>query len=155
MSATPRQCLRLCLLAFLLLPAGGAARAESGAVLEADLARRVELAEKMVKIRPVRGQVERAVDAYINHYMQGRAESERALFRVAMLRAINAAALEKVTVDAYAETFTEAELAAMTEYYGSPEARSAAAKEAELKKKIEPELVRMLDQALMKARTEP
>lgn len=145
--------LYLVLAALFLICGAGGVRAEETS--SADLGRRVELAEKMVAIRPVRGQIERAVDAYIKHYMQGRSESQRELFRLAMLRAINADALEKITVDAYAETFTEKELVAMVEYYASPEARSAAAKEGELKKKIEPELIKMLDQAMMKARTEP
>lgn len=145
--------LRLFLFVVLSLTGAGVARADPPAA--GDLPQRVVLAEKMVTIRPVRSQVERAVDAYIAVALRGRSESERELFRVRMLGAINADALEKITVDAYADTFTKEELAAMVEYYAKPEARSAAEKEAGLSEKISPEIIRMLDQAVMKARTQP
>lgn len=144
-----RQPLRLFLFFALLSVCGtGAAGAQSP-----DLEKRVALAEKMLEIRPVRAQIERAVDSYIAAALREKSENERELFRMAMLRAINVDALEKVVIDAYAETFTEQELMAMVEYYGKPEARSAAAKESELSEKISPEIIKMLDQAVMKART--
>ncbi|MCC6598467.1 MAG: DUF2059 domain-containing protein [Alphaproteobacteria bacterium] len=121
----------------------------------ADMDKRGALAEEMLAIRPVRVQVERAVDAYIEAAMRNKSERDKEVFRIAMLRALNVDALEKIAVEAYADTFTEAELSAMVEYYQKPEARSAAAKEGALTQKIGPEIIKILDQAAMKARTAP
>ncbi|MEZ5813631.1 MAG: DUF2059 domain-containing protein [Alphaproteobacteria bacterium] len=119
-----------------------------------DFARRLELAEKMLEIRPAKVQLESAVDSYIGNYLFTHPEKEQQLFRTAVLNVMNPKALEKLSIDAYAETFTLKELESMVEYYSKPEAQSAREKQAEFNRKVAPEIVKMLDQALMKARTE-
>ncbi len=119
-----------------------------------DFAQRLVLAERMLEIRPAKMQLESAVDSYISNYMFAYTERDQQIFRTAVLKVMNPKALEKVTVDAYAETFTLKELEAMVEYYAKPEARSAGEKQLEFDRKIAPEIVEMLDQALMKVRTQ-
>ena len=94
------------------------------AVDEGTLERRLELAKQMQDIRPARKQVEAAIDQYVS----GLPPADQAVYKTALRNALNYKALEKISVDAYAETYTEAELAAMVEYYSKPEARSASEK---------------------------
>ncbi len=119
-----------------------------------DFPQRLELAEKMLELRPAREQLENAVNAYIQNYMFSAPESDQAVVRNALLQIMNPKALEKLTVDSYAEIFTLKELEAMVAYYSLPEARSASDKQAQINARIAPEIIRMLDQALVKFRTE-
>lgn len=119
-----------------------------------DFAERLVLAEKMLEINPARDQVERAVDAYIANYLFAYPDNQKQVFRASMLNVIKPKALEKRTIDAYAELYTKDELAAMVEYYSKPEAKSARAKQTQLQNMIAPELTRTLDQALIKLRTQ-
>ena len=125
------------------------------ALAQDDFGKKLELSEKMVELRPARIQLENALDVYIQNYMRRSSEEEQADFRAAILGVLNAETLEKITIDAYAETFTLQELEAMVEYYSKPEARSASDKQGELKDKIMPEIVRILDDALMRLRSAP
>ena len=118
-----------------------------------DFPRRLVLAEKMLEIYPAKDQLENAVDAYISQHLFAYPRQDQEIFRTAMLNVMNPKALEKKTVDAYAETYTLAELEAMVEYYSKPEAKSARQKQALFDSKLAPELIRVLDQALMKMRT--
>lgn len=108
----------------------------------------------MLEIRPAKEQLEGALDSYINHYMIGHSEKEKQIFRSMIFNILNPEALEKMSIDAYAEIFTFAELEAMVEYYDKPEAQSARKKQPELNRKIAPEIVRMLDQAVIQLRTD-
>ena len=121
---------------------------------EDDFAERLVFAKKMLEIRPADAQLSRALDMYIEQYMFNDTPEDRIRFRDALLKTINAKALEKFAVDAYAETFTLLELRSMVEYYSKPEAQSAGLKMNALNSKISPEIVRMLDQALMRVKTE-
>lgn len=120
-----------------------------------DFVQRLELAERMAEIRPVQKQIERAVDSYIKNYMVTASDEDKELFRIAMIKAMHPKALEKVAVDAYAETFTLAELEAMVEYFSKPEAQSASDKQRALNAKIAPEIANMMDRALMRLRSDP
>jgi hypothetical protein len=122
---------------------------------DADLPARVDLAKKMVQILPARPQIESAVDSYIQSNLAGYTKQDRATFRQAMLNSINPKGLDKASVDAYATTYTKAELEVMVEYYAKPEAISAAKKEAEFAAKVYPELIKMLDQAVIRLRSSP
>lgn len=108
----------------------------------------------MMEIRPVQAQVDRAIDVYVQNYLLAASEEDKEIFRTAMRRLMNPAALEKVAVDAYAETFTLKELEAMVEYYSKPEAQSASDKQRLLNSKIAPEIGRMMDRALIRLRTD-
>ena len=75
---------------------------------------------------------------------------DQEVFRDALLALMNPKALEKIAVDAYAEIFTLVELEAMVEYFSKPEARSASDKQRELSRRLAPQIVEMLDRALIK-----
>lgn len=111
--------------------------------------RQLELARQIQELRPAREQVENAIDRYVARM----SENRREVFRSALRNVFNYKALEKISIDAYAETYTEAELQAMLEYYSKPEARSASEKADEYARKVYPEIVRMLDRAAMRVRT--
>lgn len=108
-----------------------------------------ELAEKMHQLRPTKTQVEQAI-AVVGQRVP---EDKRAAFEAAMTNAIDFKAVEKISVDAMADTFTEAELAAMVDYYSKPEAKSAADKLPQYQEKVGPEIIRMIDKAMMKVKT--
>jgi len=110
---------------------------------------RIALAKKMHELRPVREQVEQA----INQYAQTRPQGERESFKSTMRNVFNMRALEKISIDAYAETFTAPELSAMVEYYSKPEAISASDKFGNYAGIVYPEIVRMLDRAAIRVRT--
>jgi hypothetical protein len=139
----------LCVVLFSIMPISGALAAED----DTDLARRVELARGIVEILPSRPQIEQAVDEYVTTSLAGYSDKDRETFRRAMLNVINPRSLDKAAVDAYAGTYTAAELAAMLEYYSKPEARSALARQAEFEGRIRPEILRMLDQAVLRIRS--
>ena len=139
---------RLIAIIALLLPVSAQAQ-------EDDFAQRLALAERMLEIRPAEKQVERAVDSYIRNYMFNASDEDQEIFRTAMKRLMNPKALEKVAVDAYAETFTLEELEAMVEYYSKPEAQSASDKQNLLNAKIAPEIALMMDRALIRLRSDP
>ena len=112
-----------------------------------DIALRLELAERMHRIRPAREQVDSAIEQVAR---SGIPPEEQQGFILSMQRIIDYKALEKASVEAMAETFTAPELKAMVEYYEKPEARSASDKFPDYQKKIEPLVYGMLDRAMMK-----
>ena len=114
---------------------------------------RLELADQMLAINPPRDQVRSAIEGYIRTYMLASPPLEKEQFRTAMLSIINYKALEGLTREAYVDFFTEAELSAMVEYYSKPEALSARSKLKEFEGRVYPEIIRMIDQAIMRART--
>jgi hypothetical protein len=118
-----------------------------------DLEARLELAQRMLDVQPVHPQVEAAVDAYVQSNMAAFSKGDQEIFRAAMLNVMNPAALEKTVLNSYADTYTRAELAAMVEYYEKPEARSASLKQQEFVAKIYPEIIKMLDQAVIRIRS--
>lgn len=115
----------------------------------ATLEQRLELAKKMHEFRPVKQQVDNAIDAYVS----GMPEKDREPFRTALSTALNYQALETLSVDAMAETYTLEELTAMVEYYSKPEARSASDKYNIYAGKVYPEIGKMLDKAIMRVKT--
>ncbi len=116
---------------------------------DADNARKMELAQKMHDFRPVRDQVDDA----INRYAQTQPEQTREGFKTAMRSVLNYQSLEKISVKAYVDTFTLPELEAMVEYYSKPEARSASDKFNNYVAIVYPEIIKMLDQAAMRVKT--
>jgi uncharacterized protein len=125
----------------------GAYAAEADA--DPSLAHRLELAKRMHEIKPVKDQVDKAIEIYVERLP----EKEREVYRTALKQIMNYEVLEKVSVDAYVQTYTEAELEAMVAFFGSPEGRSASEKFDAYGKIVYPEIVKMLDQAIMKAKT--
>lgn len=121
---------------------------------EGDFTQRLELAKQMLEIRPAKDQLEAAVDAYIAHVMVSASENDKEVVRAAFMQMMNPRALEKISIDAYAEIFTRKELEAMIAYYSLPEARSASDKQDQLDARLGPEIIRMLDRAVVRFRTE-
>ncbi len=116
---------------------------------EEDLARKVQLAEKMHEINPVKEQVDSAVNSVASRLP----EPQKQTFLNAMYSTMNYRAIERISVDAMVEVYSVAELEAMVEYYSKPEAKSAGDKIAQWAGRVQPEIMRMIDKAMIKART--
>lgn len=114
-----------------------------------DKSRRLELAREMNTIRPARAQVDEAVQAVSRNLEP--LERERLLNLVE--RAFDYTALEKLSVETTAELFSVAELEKMVAYFGSPEAKAIATKLNTYQERIQPEILKMLDRALMIEKT--
>lgn len=128
-----------------------AADAEEGKPA-ADLAawqRRLELAQKIQAIQPVRGQVESAIDKMA----ETMPAEKRASFRAEMLTVLNGKAVEKITQDAMADIYTEAELKTLLEFYSKPEAQSAKKKDQQYAQRVFGQILQLIDQAKMRSIT--
>ncbi len=115
----------------------------------ASFARRLELAKKMHDFRPAAEQVDNAIDS-VSKRLPG---TEAETFKANMRNLLNYRSIEQISINAMAQTYTEEELAAMVEYYSKPEAQSASKKFQVYQDKVTPDIVRMIDQAVMKLRT--
>lgn len=110
---------------------------------------RLELAKKLQELRPAKPQI----DAAIEKYVRSTPPSQQNFLRTSLKETLNYKALEMVSIDAYAETYTTAELEAMIEYYSKPEAQSAQDKAGTYASKVYPHIIEMLDKALMNIKT--
>ncbi len=113
------------------------------------IAKKAELATKMHQIRPTRVQV----DSAIEQAAMNMPEAERQPFIAAMKSVLNYNAIEKISVDAMVDTFTLPELEAMVAYHSTPEAQSVSQKMSTWAMKVQPEVVRMIDTAIMRVKT--
>ena len=136
--------LTLALFAVIAVPA----HAEETATAAPDAAR-VELATQMHDIWPVSTRVEEAISMVADDVP----DNERDAFKSRMRKAIDQEELKRESIAAMAKTYSEAELKAMVEFYGSAEGRSISAKTEEYMKLLQPVMVKMLDSALLKMRT--
>ncbi len=107
---------------------------------------RVALATRMHEIWPVSARVEEAIAVVSEEVPSG----EREAFRARMRKAIDRGELERESVKAMAQVFTEGELQAMVNFYGSPEGRSVSAKTEDYMALLQPVMIKMLDSALLK-----
>jgi len=110
---------------------------------------RLVLAKEMHEIRPAADQVDSAIDSVSLKMPQASRES----FKSRMRNLLDYRAIERISINAMAGTYTLAELEAMVEYYSKPEAQSALDKTSEYQQKVGPEIVRMIDRAVMQMRT--
>ncbi len=113
------------------------------------LKQKIDLARKMHEIRPTREQVDSAVlkaSFSLPKY-------ERKNFIDSMSMMLNYNAIERISVDAMIETYTLKELSSMVEYYSKPEARSASKKVMSWAMIVQPEIISMIDKALMRIKT--
>lgn len=113
------------------------------------LSRKIALAKEMHKIRPTRDQV----DSAVRKASQGLPPAQRQGFIDGMRSVLNYNAIERISVDAMIETYTLKELEAMVAYYGTPEAKSAGIKVGVWGARVQPEVIRMIDKAMMRIRT--
>lgn len=141
-----RYALMLCVAALTLhaVPATAQTAADSG-----DRAKRVELATEMHKIRPAKAQVQDAV----TQVGQNLPPMERDRFTKMVDKAFDYPKLEKLSIDTMADLYTVRELEKMVEYFGSAEARSIEKKLPTYQQKIQPEIIKMLDAAMIAERT--
>jgi hypothetical protein len=116
---------------------------------EASITKRAEIAKKIHDLRPTREQVYAAID----QAAQTQPPEEQESFRSAMRNVLNYQAIEKISIDAMVEVYTEAELQVMYDFYSKAEAKTAGAKDDLYAGKVYPEIMRMLDEAMMRVRT--
>lgn len=116
---------------------------------ETDYQARLALAKEMHEIRPAAKQVDDAIDSVAMKMP----ESARNEFKARMRNLLNYRAIERISINAMAVTYTLEELEAMVEYYSKPVAQSAVEKTAEYQQKVAPEIVRMIDRAIIQMRT--
>jgi hypothetical protein len=112
-------------------------------------ATRLELAGKMHEIWPIRTRIETAIEAVSESFP----EEKRLEIKSAMRKAIQFDQVEEASIRAMAETFTEEELKAMIDFYGSEAGRSVSAKTADYEAALRPVLGQMLDKAMLDIRT--
>ncbi len=112
------------------------------------LAKKIALAREMHKIRPTRVQV----DSAVNRASLALPVRERRAFVDSMKGMLNYNAIERISTDAMIETYTLKELDAMVEYYSKPEAKSASDKISNWASIVQPEVVNMIDKAMMRIR---
>ncbi len=127
----------------------GLAEAKAELEDEAVLKKKVELAKTMHVIRPTRDQVEAAV----NRVALRLAPQDRQNFIIAMRASLNYNAIERISIDAMVETYTLKELESMVEYYSKPEAESASRKIGSWAGQVQPQIAKMLDEAMMRIKT--
>ncbi len=125
--------------------------AEAKAELDDEVlaAKKLELAKQMHKIRPTREQIDAAVMRAASLLPQ----YDRRNFMNAMKTMLNYNAIERISIDSMVETYTVKELESMVAYYSLPEARTASMKVVFWGNKVQPEIARMIDRAMMRIRT--
>ncbi len=127
----------------------GLAEAKAENEDEAILAQKIALAKRMHEIRPTRTQVDSAVGSAAMMLPA----SERQNFTVTMKSMLNYNAIERISIDAMVDTYTLIELKSMVEYFSKPEAKSASAKVQNWARAVNPHIVKMIDEAIMRIRT--
>ncbi len=113
------------------------------------LGKKLALAKTMHEIRPVRVQV----DAAVKRVSERLPAYERQNFVVTMQSMLNYNAIERISTDAMVDTYTLEELKSMVEYFSKPEARSASTKVNSWARSVHPEIVKMIDRAMMRIKT--
>lgn len=117
--------------------------------LVADEAQRLEISRKLHEIRPASLQVEAA----LGQVARGLSEADRQSFISRMMAAIDSQRIEDVSTAAMAQIFTLTELQRMYEYFSAPEARGISDKMSIYQGAIQPEIMKMLDKAMLEMRT--
>lgn len=125
------------------------AHAQETAASDADHATKIELVNKMHEIRPARKQVDEA----INQVARNLPAVDRDRFIKMVENAFDYDKLEQLSKDTMVDLFTVAELQKMVDYFGSPEAQSIGEKLPKYQAKLQPEIIHMLDAAMIQERT--
>lgn len=106
---------------------------------------RLALAQKMHEIWPVRTRIEAAIQSVASEYPP----EKQAQIKAAMRKSIQYDQVEEASIKAMAETFTEDELNAMIEFYGSETGRAVSAKTSDYELALRPVMIQMLDKAML------
>ena len=128
----------LVLLALLVMPTAVLAQ-------DAPSEERLALSQKMHEIWPMRTRMESALEAVA----EGFPEDRRLEMLASMRKSIQFDELEEESIKAMAEIFTEEELKAMIEFYGSETGRAISIKTGDYEMAIRPVLAKMMDKAMM------
>ena len=115
----------------------------------ADMDQRLDLARKMHEIQPANAQVGKAIEQVSMQLPP----QDREGFVSTMMKSIDGEKLEVLSVTVMAETFTVSELERMLSYFSSPEAHAISEKMPVYNSRMQPEIAKMLDAAMMSART--
>lgn len=107
---------------------------------------RMELAEDMHEIRSTRAQIDQALLQVAGNLPP----QEKKAFIQSMQIMLDYEELESLSIKTMAKTFTLEELQAMVNYYASAEGQQAEERYDIYEKKMRPEIVKMIDEALMK-----
>lgn len=110
---------------------------------------RLELAQKMHQIWPIRTRMETAINSVGEVFP----EEKRAEIKAALRKNIKYDQLEEASIKAMAETYTDEELEKMIEFYGSETGRSISAKTADYEASLRPVIVQMIDKAMLDLKT--
>jgi len=133
----------------LLLPVSVSAQDKVPPVPAADMEKRMELSRRMHQIQPAAMQVEKAIGQVATQL----SPKDRDSFKAAMMNAIDGNKLEALSISVMAEMFTAVELEHMLSYFDTAEARSISEKMPLYNGRMQPEIMKMLDAAMMAART--
>lgn len=112
-------------------------------------AKQLELAKQMHEIWPIRTRVEGAIDAVVQNFPPDKQAQAKASLR----KSIQFDQVEEESIQAMASTFSEDELKAMVDFYGSETGRSVSAKTAEYEAAMRPIIVKMMDKAVLDLKT--
>ena len=108
-------------------------------------AARVKLATQIHAKVDVRERMFKAMEVLTQFMTQAEKDS----FWTKMKVALPADKVNAVSIQAMADTYTEAELKAMLAFYSSPAGQSAEAKRSAYEKRVGPEFTKLLDQAVV------
>ncbi len=116
---------------------------------EAVSQKQLELAGKMHEIWPIRTRVESAIDAVSQNFPP----EKQAEMKAKMRKNIQFDQLEEESTKAMASIFTEEELQAMIDFYGSDTGRAISAKTSDYELALRPVIIKMMDKAMLDLRT--
>lgn len=123
--------------------------AQDAAKQPSDMQERLALAQKMHEIQPASQQI----DIAVSRVAQQMPEADRKPFHDNIMAAIDNKKLEELSIKTMADIFTKEELTLMVGYFSSPQAKSISEKMPMYQDILNPEIMKMLDAAMMKART--
>lgn len=96
----------------------------------------------------------RSVSNAIRLHARDMPEKQRLIFITALEKSIDKEEIRATALPIIAELYTEGELQRLIEYYEDPLIRSALAKEETFNRKVAPYITRIIDEALLRVRTE-
>jgi hypothetical protein len=141
--------MRIILSVFLLMMLVSPLGANAQEAAEDSVATKLNLAKIMHEIKPARGQIETAIEMVARRLPSEQQQG----FVERMNQVFDYKELEELSIQSMAEVFTQAELEKMVDYYGSKEAMSINEKMTVYQSVMQPEITKMLDEAIIEART--
>lgn len=135
----------------MLVPVTGHAQEDGTPVAfeETVSAARLDLARQMQDIWPIRTRIESAIESVAQNFPPEKQAEAKATIR----KSIQYDQLEEESVQALASTYTEEELRAMIDFYGSETGRAISAKTVDYEAAIRPSLIKMMDKAMLDLKT--